>query len=130
MPGDLASKMPKLNENRNIDEENIIYCHIFGIVGDWYLSEISEDKQTAFGYRHIDSEDAWEMEKVIPNISEWGEISLKELQDFVNNRFLIDKDIRFLIARDLNWEPTKFSNIDISKGSLFYPGFTKRESSQ
>ena len=118
--------MPKLNRSRITDKDTLIYCHLFGIIGDWYLSELSEDKKTAFGYKHICAEDAWETEKIMPNCSEWGEISIQDLQELVNNSFIKEKDIRFLIARDLSWSPTKFSDIDVKEQTLLYPGISNR----
>ena len=80
----------------------------------------------AFGFRIINSEPVWEMDKWIKNSCEWGEISIKELQRLVNEKFLQEKDIRFLITRDLFWEPIKFSEINIEQNTLFYPGTTDR----
>ena len=58
--------------------------------------------------------------------SEWGEVPIKVLQELVNEKFLKEKDIRFLITRDLFWEPIKFSAINIDQNTLFYPGTTDR----
>ncbi len=106
--------------------DDLIYCHLYGVVGDWYLSEISVDRQIAFGFQIINSEPVWEMDDWVTNSSKWGEIHIKELQSLVNEKFLKEKDIRFLITRDLFWEPIKFSAIDINQNTLFYPGTTDR----
>tara|TARA_B100000579_G_scaffold33204_1_gene23223 strand:+ start:4190 stop:4546 length:357 start_codon:yes stop_codon:yes gene_type:complete len=105
---------------------DLIFCHLYGVVGDWYLSEISEDRNMAFGFQIINSEPVWEMDNWLTNSSKWGEISIKKLQELVNEKFLKEKDIRFLIARDLFWEPVKFSEINIKQNTLFYPGTTDR----
>ena len=106
--------------------DDLIYCHLYGVVGDWYLSEISEDREMAFGFQFINSEPVWEMDNWLTNSSKWGEIPVKQLQELVNEKFLKEKDIRFLITRDLFWEPIKFSSINTKKNTLFYPGTTDR----
>ena len=106
--------------------EDLIYCHLYGVVGDWYLSEISEDRETAFGFQIINSEPVWEMDNWLTNSCEWRDISIKTLQELVNEKFLKEKDIRFLITRDLFWEPINFSEINIEQNTLFYPGTTDR----
>ena len=80
----------------------------------------------AYGFKKINSEPAWEMDTWLKNSSSWGEIPIKRLQELVNEKFLKEKDIRFLITRDLFWEPIKFSAIDIDQNTLFYPGTTNR----
>ncbi len=106
--------------------DDLIHCHLYGVVGDWYLSEISEDREMAFGFKIINSEPVWEMDNWLTNSCEWGNIHIKNLQELVNEKFLKDKDIRFLITRDLFWKPIKFSEINIKKNTLFYPGTTNR----
>ena len=106
--------------------DDLIYCHLYGVVGDWYLSEISVDRKIAFGFQIINSEPVWEMDDWVTNSSKWGEIPIKQLQGLVNEKFLKEKDIRFLITRDLFWEPIKFSEINIDQNTLFYPGTTDR----
>ena len=106
--------------------DDLIYCHLYGVVGDWYLSEISEAREMAFGFQVINSEPAWEMDKWLTNSCKWGDISIKSLQELVNEKFLKEKDIRFLITRDLFWKPIKFSEINLEKNTLFYPGTTDR----
>ena len=107
-------------------EDDLVYCHLYGVVGDWYLSEISEDREIAFGFQIINSEPVWEMDNWLTNSKKWGEIPIKQLQELVNEKFLKEKDIRFLITRDLFWEPIKFSAINIDQNTLFYPGTTDR----
>ena len=104
----------------------LIYCHLYGVVGDWYLSEISEDREFAFGFQMVNSEPVWEMDNWLTNSSKWGEIPIKVLQELVNEKFLKEKDIRFLITRDLFWEPIKFSEINIEENTLIYPGTNDR----
>ena len=121
MPEDLASLIPDLN-NLSSGEDSMIYAHIFGVIGDWYISGLSKDRETAFGFRNIETEKAWEMDSWFKNEKEWGEFSISFLQNLVNNEFLKEKDIRFLIVRDLYWKPSKFSQLNIDHSTLTYPG--------
>ena len=122
MPKDIAEKIPLSTEPDKNIEDSIVYAHFFGVIGDWYICSISEDHSTAFGYRNIETEEEWETEGFIPNGKEWGNFSISYLQSLVNKAFLKEKDIRFLIVRDIYWEPIKFSSLKIDKVTLNYPG--------
>ena len=126
VPESTAKLMKSISGKSNGSMDDLIYCHLYGVVGDWYLSEISEDREMAFGFKLINSEPVWEMDSWMTNSCEWGDISIKTLQKLVNEKFLKEKDIRFLITRDLFWKPIKFSEINIDQNTLFYPGTTDR----
>ena len=126
IPESTAKSMKSMTGESKGSIDDLIFCHLYGVVGDWYLSEISENREIAFGYQIINSEPVWEMDNWLTNSSKWGEIPIKVLQELVNEKFLKDKDIRFLIARDLFWEPIKFSEINIDQNTLFYPGTNDR----
>ncbi len=126
VPESTASLMKSISGKSKGSSDDLIYCHLYGVVGDWYLSEISEDREIAFGFQIINSEPFWEMDNWLTNSCDWGEIPIKTLQKLVNDKFLKEKDIRFLITRDLFWEPIKFAEINIEQNTLFYPGTTDR----
>ena len=126
VPESTAKLMKSISGKSKGSVDDLIFCHLYGVVGDWYLSEISEDRKKAFGFQIINSEPVWEMDNWLTNSRKWGEIPIKVLQELVNEKFLKEKDIRFLITRDLFWEPIKFSRINIEKNTLFYPGTTDR----
>ena len=118
--------MKRMTDKSKGSKEDLIFCHLYGVVGDWYLSEISENREKAFGFKMINSEPVWEMDDWMTNSFEWGEVNIKSLQELVNLKFLKEKDIRFLITRDLFWKPMKFSEINVNQNTLFYPGTTDR----
>ena len=126
VPEEIAQAMASMTDEREGSIDDLIHCHLYGVVGDWYLSKISEDREVAFGFQIINSEPVWEMDNWFTNSCKWGDISIKTLQELVNEKFLKEKDIRFLITRDLFWEPKKFSAINLEKSTLFYPGTTDR----
>ena len=126
VPESTAKLIKSKSSNPKESIDDLIYCHLYGVVGDWYLSEISEDREKAFGFQIINSEPVWEMDNWLSNSSKWGEIPIKVLQELVNEKFLKEKDIRFLITRDLFWKPIKFLEINIDKNTLIYPGTTDR----
>ena len=126
VPESTAKLIQPISGRSKGSQNDLIYCHLYGVVGDWYLSEISEDRKIAFGYQIINSEPVWEMDKWLTNSSKWGEIPIRSLQELVNEKFLKEKDIRFLITRDLFWKPIKFSEINIDQNTLIYPGTTDR----
>ena len=126
VPESTAQLMNSISGKSKGSIDDLIYCHLYGVIGDWYLSEISEDRALAFGFQIINSEPVWEMDNWLTNSSKWGEIPIKTLQELVNEKFLKEKDIRFLITRDLFWEPIKFSAINIDQNTLLYPGTTDR----
>ena len=126
IPESTAKLMKSISGKSKGSFDDLIYCHLYGVVGDWYLSEISENREKAFGFQIINSEPVWEMDNWLTNSSKWGEIPIRTLQELVNEKFLKEKDIRFLITRDLFWEPIKFSAINIDQNTLVYPGTTDR----
>ena len=126
VPDSTAKLMKSISGKSEGSVDDLIFCHLYGVVGDWYLSEISEDREKAFGFQVISSEPVWEMDNWFTNSSKWGEIPIKTLQKLVNEKFLKEKDIRFLITRDLSWEPIKFSEINMDQNTLCYPGTTDR----
>ncbi len=126
VPESTAKLMKSISGESEGSLHDLIFCHLYGVVGDWYLSEISEDREMAFGFKIINSEPVWEMDTWLTNSCEWGNISIKTLQELVNEKFLKEKDIRFLITRDLFWEPKRFSEVNLKKNTLYYPGTTDR----
>ena len=122
MPRELAKEIPTIKPDTSQKDDLKVYSHLFGVIGDWYICAVSEDCKTAFGYQDIYSEQEWEMDEWFKNKKGWGTFSIEKLQTLVNDEFLKEKDIRFLICRDLHWEATKFSDLNLEKQTLNYPG--------
>ena len=88
VPESTAKLMKSISGKRKGSVDDLIYCHLYGVVGDWYLSEISENREKAFGFQIINSEPVWEMDNWLSNSSKWGEIPIKVIQELVNEKFL------------------------------------------
>ena len=126
LPDWLADTLPEYSEEKQQESDPVVLAHLFGVPGDWYITSISSDRCFLYAYTNIVTFPDWEMNEWFADCSEWGQISIKSLQDLVDQKFNKEKDIRFLIARDKNWKPVRSSNIDLTKPSLNYPGFTSR----
>lgn len=126
LPQEATRVIPNIEEHSEGSGDSIIYAHLFGVIGDWYISEISSDLERAYGYQFIQAESVWEMDDWFNNSQSWGYFSIKELQNLINEKFLKEKDICFLIVRDIYWKPKKFSEINIEKTTLRYPGVSSR----
>ena len=102
MPSDLVEKMPRLYTQDGKGKAAIVYAHLFGPSGDWWLTEVNEDGTEAFGFVRL---------AVMPDCAELGYISITELQELVDSEFIAKKDIRFLIEREKNWEPCTLGDV-------------------
>ena len=122
MPDNLASDIPLIGTS----EKKNIYAHFYGVIGDWYISEISQDKEEAYGFINIYIEPAWEMNSLFKNCSNWSSFSIKQLQEMINNKFIKEKDICYLITRDISWSPKAFEDINTNNLTLKYPGISDR----
>jgi len=102
MPSDLVEKMPRLYTQDGKGKAAIVYAHLFGPSGDWWLTEVNEDGTEAFGFVRL---------AAMPDCAELGYISITELQELVDSEFIAKKDIRFLIEREKNWEPCTLGDV-------------------
>ena len=44
MPEDIKEGIPKIHEDNRDLTDPVIYAHLFGVIGDWYITEISDGK--------------------------------------------------------------------------------------
>ena len=95
-PSSLVKDLPRLYAQDGKGMEATVFLHLFGAIGDFYITEIDEDGDTAFGYTKLAAH---------PDGAELGYISVAELQELVNEKFIQEKDLRYLIERDLHWTP-------------------------
>ena len=102
MPSDLVEKMPRLYTQDGKGKDAIVYAHLFGPGGDWWLTEVNEDGTEAFGFVRL---------AAMPDCAELGYISIAELQELVDSEFIAKKNIRFLIEREQNWEPCTLGDV-------------------
>lgn len=87
--------LPKMYSTEKIPlNDKIIKMHFFMGGSDWYIAEYNPEDRIFFGYAVLNGD--WEM-------SEWGEISLDELESIKVRGIEID--------RDLHWSPKKFKEI-------------------
>ena len=100
MPKGLINTIPRLYEQDGLGKQAIVHVHIFGPVGDFYITEVDEEGDTAFGYTKLSS---------YPD-GELGYINIEELKDVVKT-FIETKNIKYLLERDLHWKPTTLAEI-------------------
>ncbi len=94
MPESLVKKMPRIYEQDGKGDAGIVYAHLFGPVGDFWLTEVTEDGTEAFGYTKLAAH---------PDGAELGYLSITELQQLVDTEFIGKRNPRFLIERDMHW---------------------------
>jgi hypothetical protein len=103
LPQSLIPAIPRLYAQDGLGDDAIVHLHLFGAVGDWWITEVSDDGTEAFGYTRLAS---------MPDCAELGYTSLIELQSIVD-RFRSDPgaNLHCLIERDLHWTPRTLGQI-------------------
>jgi hypothetical protein len=91
IPQNIKDQIPKLYETEN-QIEPIAYVKLFIDGWTWYITELSIDDDTAFGY------------VASPFGSELGYFSLEEIKE-------IRGSLGIGVERDLSFKPTKLSSI-------------------
>ena len=103
MPPELIQDIPRLYEQSELSAtEAIVHAHLFGPVGDFWLTEVTEDGTEAFGYIRLSGQ---------PENAELGYISIAELQGLVDENFIGQKDLRFCIERDMYWKKCSLAEV-------------------
>lgn len=102
LPSEIAVTLPRIGEQDGLGDKAIVHVHLFGAAGDWWITEADADGQEAFGYVRLAS---------MPDCAELGTIWVPEIQELVNSRFLGERDLRFLIERDLHWSARTLAEV-------------------
>ncbi len=103
MPPEVINSTPRLYAQSELSaNEAIVHVHLFGPVGDFWLTEVAADGTEAFGYIRLSSQ---------PENAELGYISITELQELVDENFIAKKDLRFMIERDLHWNKCTLADV-------------------
>lgn len=99
LPGTEAmATVPALYANANLTlDETVIHLHFFVGSCHWWISEVDEDRRTAFGYANLGD----------PQNAEWGYVNLDELRGLVGNSHAMP----YWVERDLLWTPKPFGQI-------------------
>ena len=101
-PSSLVKDLPRLYAQDGKGMNATVFLHIFGAIGDFYVTEIDEEGEIAFGYTKLAAH---------PDGAELGYIAVGELQTLLNERFIEGKDLKFLLERDLFWEPKPLKEV-------------------
>lgn len=91
---------PKLNSQDGVSDP-MVFVHLHGLSGDWWLTELSDDGQLGFGYVRLSA---------MPDCAELGYISIDELQQ-VTDVYQQTGDLRYQITSDQKWQPTPLSEV-------------------
>ena len=86
---------PRLYAQDGQGHNATVHHHLFCAAIDWFITEIDEDGQEAFGYVKFANQEQGEL----------GYISISELNNLLQERFYGANDLRFLIEKDLHWTP-------------------------
>lgn len=109
-------EIPRLYETESVPfQEKIIHAHYFlpGTNWEWYVAEMDEKGQTAFGYV---------VSGLDPTFSEWGYIDMNELLGVRTGMRIVNKDsgkkmadLEVRVQRDRQWRARTVKEIEAIK---------------
>ena len=104
MPPELVQEMPRLYEQDGKYDQATVHAHLFGPIGDFYLTEVNEEGTEAFGWSRLTG---------MPEMAELGYISINELRDllkkYTDRPSLIT--VKYMVERDLYFTKDTLENI-------------------
>ncbi len=101
LPKGLINSIPRLYAQDGLGRQAIVHAHLFGPVGDFYITEVDEEGETAFGFIKLSAH---------PDGAELGYINIEELRGIVQT-FIETKNIKYLLERDLHWTPVTLAEV-------------------
>lgn len=93
---------PRLYAQDGLGDQAVVHLHLFGPMGDWWITELNEDGTEGFGYIKL---------AAFGDCAELGYVSITELQDLVDEKFIGQHNLKALIERDLHWTPTTLGEV-------------------
>ena len=104
MPPELVQEMPRLYEQDGKGDQATVHAHLFGPIGDFYLTEVNEKGTEAFGWSRLSG---------MPEMAELGYISINELKNLLKK--YTDKPslltVKYMVERDLYFTKDTLENI-------------------
>ena len=104
MPPELVQEMPRLYKQDGKGDQATVHAHLFGPIGDFYLTEVNEEGTEAFGWSRLTG---------MPEMAELGYISINELKDLLKK--YTDKPslltVKYMVERDLYFTKDTLENI-------------------
>ena len=104
MPNELIEEMPRLYTQDGKGEQATVHAHLFGPLGDFYLTEVNQAGTEAFGWSRLSG---------MADMAELGYISITELQDMLTKytRRPSLLTVKYMIERDLYFTKDTLENI-------------------
>jgi len=104
MPNELIEEMPRLYKQDGKGEQATVHAHLFGPLGDFYLTEVNQAGTEAFGWSRLSG---------MVDSAELGYISITELQDMLTKytRRPSLLTVKYMIERDLYFTKDTLENI-------------------
>ena len=104
MPLELVQEMPRLYEQDGKGDQATVHAHLFGPIGDFYLTEVNKEGTEAFGWSRLSG---------MPDMAELGYISITELKDLLSKYTSRPSllTVKYMVERDLYWSKCTIEDV-------------------
>lgn len=104
MPLELIQEMPRLYEQDGKGDQATVHAHLFGPIGDFYLTEVNKEGTEAFGWSRLSG---------MPDMAELGYISITELKDLLSKYTSRPSllTVKYMVERDLYWSKCTIEDV-------------------